>query len=501
MTPLETTHNEVGLLAIGDAYVNPQNLHALGAALPAPLHQWFNHPHHKILALAMAAAIAGEIEPDQAAAMDYLASLDLETAQRTIKGQVIFTRVGESTGGYCFSAIRAATMLGEAAESRTGGRVTYGNSTTVIVLLKSLTNRARTIDKLSESLKSLNTAGATGSVGNIVAELVNGLRNWSDDISEQPMGASLISEVQLCEREAERRLSGTERPCTWGIPSLDKEMPLRAGRLYILGGRPGGGKTSLAIQAAYRTAKALGRRSVAIASIEMAAGELALTLACKSLRIPKKTAVEQWETLSELDKAELRAIAAQWTKEDAIWVRDATNAKNGQTVNDIIAWVRQQKAIHGKLELVIVDHLGLVKGSTARQSSLDRIVEITGALKQVAMSEQVAVVLLCQYTRDGRKASRTKEGQLEMDPVPRVEDLYGGSSIEADADGIILLHQIERTGDPRLIDAVIGKNRRGAEGTIPMWFYGSQQKFTECIPISQRAERLSSAPNESEEVF
>ena len=91
--------------------------------------------------------------------------------------------------------------------------------------------------------------------------------------------------------------------------------------------------------------------------------------------------------------------------------------------------------------------------------------------------------------------------------MPRVEDLYGGGSIEADADGVVMLHPIEREGEERRIDAIIAKNRRGPFPlTCPTWFYGKHQHFQDAEPdeeshATERKSRIESAPSDSEACF
>jgi replicative DNA helicase len=263
----------------------------------------------------------------------------------------------------------------------------------------------------------------------------------------------------------------------------------------------------LAIQAAHSTAKNLGRRSVAYLSLEMSSEELATVLACRDAKVPRDKVANAWETLIEADRQALHQLAREWQKSGSMWLRDSTAGP--QTVAHVGAWIRSQRARHGALELVVIDYLGLIKGSNPKQFLTDRTTEITSTLKQIALAEGVAIILLSQLTREGRKPPRSADGKIEADPVPRVEDLYGGGSIEADADGVVMLHPIDREGLERRVDCIIAKNRRGPFPiTLPMWFYGKWQHFQDAASdadvseeVQERKKRMDAPPSETENVF
>jgi replicative DNA helicase len=155
---------------------------------------------------------------------------------------------------------------------------------------------------------------------------------------------------------------------------------------------------------------------------------------------------------------------------------------------------------------VVIDYLGLIKETHLRQHMIEKTSEITRTLKQVALAEDIAIILLAQMTREGRKAVRGSDGQAGMPPVPRMEDLLGGSSIEADADGIVFLHPLQTEGDERRIDAIVAKNRRGPfPVSFPLWFFGKYQYFQDSDPApiahNSRSARLQSAPDDAEQCF
>ena len=111
----------------------------------------------------------------------------------------------------------------------------------------------------------------------------------------------------------------------------------------------------------------------------------------------------------------------------------------GLSVSQIAARARKHKAAlerQGKtLDVIIVDHLGLVQPSSRYAGSrTHEIEETTGALKALAKDLNVALFALCQLNRavEGREDKR-----------PTMADLRDSGAIEQDADLIIFLFREE----------------------------------------------------------
>lgn len=500
MTSLSESHVGIGLLVLGDALESKSNLHAFAECCQAPSHRFFGDQRQKILSFAVDAMERGEIPHDQGAAMEYLSRIRWQDALDALKGKPLVLTAGQDVGETAMVGIQCAALLSDAAGARlTGSGLTYGPPMRAARMLRHLADRVMLLDKLALTSSALAKVSVTEDATPIITGLADLLRDSGTTAGERSIGEALTSALGVAAREAELRAKGQGNPATWGIPSLDQSLPLRKGRFYVVGGRPGGGKTSLAIQAAHVTAKRLGRRSVAYLSLEMSSEELSLVLACRDAKVPRTQAQESWETLLEADRQALHELATAWGASGSMWLRDSSAGP--QTVAHVGAWIRSQRSRHGALELVVVDYLGLIKGSNPKQFLIDRVSEITATLKQIALAEGVAIILLSQLTREGRKPPRSADGKMEADPVPRVEDLYGGGSIESDADGVVMLHPIEREGAERRIDAIIAKNRRGPfPVTLPLWFFGQWQHFqdVQAPAASERAARKASTPAPSE---
>ena len=482
MSPLDKTHEELGLIVLGDAMGNPDHLAVLVETCQLPLHRWFHDERQKILALAMDAIAAGTIAHDQGAVMGYLSRMRWMDAKDAIKGRAVVLSAGIDGADTAMAGASIASLLGDAAGARSMNGLTFGPPRRAVSILRNLAQRRILMSEMERTAANLAKVAIGEDATPIICGMMETLRSHASATGDRSIGDALTGAIGLAERSAELRALGRGIPITWGVSSLDQALPLRIGRVVVLSARPGGGKTSLALQAAHATSAALGRRSVALLSLEMTGEELAMILACRDAQVPRRQAEEAWETILEADRQELRALAKAWTHESAMWIRDASaGSVTGET---IVSWIRAQKnRHHGALELVVIDYLGLIKSSNPRASLGDRVGEITSALKQAAISEGVCILLLAQLTREGRKPARGTDGKNQPDPEPRIEDLFGGSSIENDADAILFLHPVSGEIKGRKpINGIIGKNRKGPVGTVPLAFFTEHQHFQAVVP-------------------
>lgn len=268
--------------------------------------------------------------------------------------------------------------------------------------------------------------------------------------------------------ELERReaLGGAMDGLSTGIPSLDaKIMGLKGGQLIIIAGRPKMGKTTLAMNIVDNVAVRSGKRVLAF-SQEMSHGEL-MDKSLSSLgNIPLK-ALKDGSALSTHPTQMLEASSL--IHGAAIELYD----RSGVTVNRIRSVARRQKMNFG-LDLIVVDHIGLVDVDDARANSVQRISEITRQLKLLAKELDVPVIALSQLNR-----------QLEQRPNKRPipSDLRDSGSIEQDADMIIFVYRDEvyepNTQFRGIAEIIIGAARGIQPCTVRVAYQGGYSRFVE----------------------
>jgi replicative DNA helicase len=273
---------------------------------------------------------------------------------------------------------------------------------------------------------------------------------------------------------------------TWGLREADhKTDGLQRGELTILAGRPGMGKTGVGLGSALRMAEK--GHPVLYVSLEMTAAALA-NRSLSDLLFDTDNQVSYWD----ITRGNLTDMQASAVVEAARAIRDLPleiEQQAGLSVSQIATRARKHKAVLEQrdktLDVIIVDHLGLVQPSSRYAGNrTHEIEETTGASKALAKELNVAVVALCQLNRavEGRDDKR-----------PTMADLRDSGAIEQDADLIIFLFREEyylaRTSfktaaeeDRRVarlaevrnrLDLIIGKARNGPIGPVSVFFDAS----------------------------
>lgn len=212
------------------------------------------------------------------------------------------------------------------------------------------------------------------------------------------------------------------------IPSLDHALgAICPGDSVILAGRPGMGKTALAISYAHGVASK--GDGVCFASLEMRAAQLGGRLAADVLfdgptQIPYSAISE-----NRCDQEQRRAMAraALRINDWPLWIEDLPSA----TVSRLGSIVRKHKrrlAARGKtLKLVIVDYLQLLSPDRRGKSLYEETSMVSRGLKALAKAEGVGVMAICQLSR---------EVERRPDKRPNNSDLRDSGQIEQDADAI-----------------------------------------------------------------
>ena len=246
-----------------------------------------------------------------------------------------------------------------------------------------------------------------------------------------------------------------------GISELDGLTGgIRAGQLWVIGALPGRGKTAIATQILLANGTA-GNSAVAF-SLEMAQGEIGKrilaahsTVPASKIHNPRFLGKEGWAALT---------TALGQIVEYPIWIDDSPSL----SIHELLARARLYVKRHGA-KLVIVDYLRLV---TAPGGDIrERVGYVADALRQFAKSERVAVVLLSQLRRP--------EGGLNA--RPSMIELKESGDIEAHAHVVLLLFApVAADGRPTGDDEIIvGKNRHGAIGSLPVYFDVRKLQFFE----------------------
>ena len=281
-------------------------------------------------------------------------------------------------------------------------------------------------------------------------------------------------------------IDGLDAPVTGArcgvIPSLDALLgPMRPTQLVIGAGRPGMGKTAVAVS--YGLGAAERGHGVLMFSLEMGAEQLGERMAASLANVPHEAIRDR--TMSAEQKREVcRAFAA--IEKLPFQIIDKPGVTLAQVRRMVRRWKRRFEARGRKLELVIIDYLQLMGGST-KHGRYELVSEISRGLKALAKEEGVCVFALSQLSREVEK---------RPDKRPSLSDLRESGQIEQDADAVIFFLRLEYylqqaeppIGDPGRakweaeldacrndIEMICAKRRNGRTGTRMAKFHGEIQ--------------------------
>lgn len=243
----------------------------------------------------------------------------------------------------------------------------------------------------------------------------------------------------------------------WSAPwcvDLMGQAELAPGRLSIVGARPGIGKTTWICQS-LRAASKQGH-TCGLITLEMSARDVAGM---------------QFARESQIDYADLRhgrVTDSDWTRayavvggdEDARWHIRQPSSSWPSVRSEILYMIRVLGC-----SVVALDYVQLVRVSGGLDKRM-QVQTVSNEIKQIALSEGVAVVCAAQLNRDA-------EGQ-----TPTLRDLKEAGDLEQDSDSVILLHRKDRA--PGNTDAIVAKDRWGETGqTHTVSYAGAPPRFAD----------------------
>lgn len=295
-----------------------------------------------------------------------------------------------------------------------------------------------------------------------------------------------------------------------GLEDLDRMMGgLQQSDLVILAGRPGMGKTALATNIGYNIAKAwrgevkpdghtvtVNGGIVGFFSLEMSAEQLATRIIAEQTGIPSNQIRRGGISENDFEKIKDYSIELQHIP---LYVDET----GGLSVAQLAARARRLKRQRG-LDLVVIDYLQLLQGSTRRsqENRVQEITEITTKLKALAKELNVPILALSQLSR---------QVESRDDKRPQLSDLRESGSIEQDADVVLFVYREEYYHQMRKplesnrekfaewlaeadkvhgkAEVIIGKQRHGPTGTVELQFDAAVTRFSSLARENQLPDR------------
>jgi replicative DNA helicase len=255
--------------------------------------------------------------------------------------------------------------------------------------------------------------------------------------------------VDLSDNMATGRM-GEYQPLPLGFHLLDKTIGggLRAGELLLIGGAQGTGKTTMALQMARNVASG-GQANVLYLCFEHEEQYLLnrlVALESALVHLPPKTGSIKIQDVR-------REIMASWMAEGTGGAGLTANprlrpsldriARYGQnlfllrgsqtasTIDNVRKLVQQHRDLSGDRRLlVVVDYLQKVPMHPEPVTEAEKVTYVVNGLKDIALSEEVAMISIVAADKEGLKAQRLRNFHLR-----------GSSAINYEADIIMIINE------------------------------------------------------------
>jgi replicative DNA helicase len=251
---------------------------------------------------------------------------------------------------------------------------------------------------------------------------------------------------------------------------------LQESELIIIAARPSMGKTAWAINIAQNAAVKDGK-VVAVFSLEMGKESLLRRMLASEALVNSRSI--QTGFLPKSEKGKLLA-ALERLMASKLFIDDTP----GITLAEMRAKARRLRQQEGRLDLIVIDYLQLMTGSTGAtqkkfENRTQEVSAVSRGLKALAKEMKVPVVALSQLSR----ASEQRGG----DKKPLLSDLRESGSIEQDADVVAFIHREsyynkDENGDEDpeskgKAEIIVAKQRNGPTGSVHLAYLADYTRF------------------------
>jgi len=262
---------------------------------------------------------------------------------------------------------------------------------------------------------------------------------------------NMVDVVGTLSEKISRGATAAYQPIPLGYTPLDKSLGggMRSGELLLVGGAQGTGKTTFALQMARNIALG-GQASALYICFEHDDEYLLNRLIALESAIDQMPQPTNGLRLGDVRKEVLATSLAQGSVEMAELAANPRLrgpleriARYGQnlylmrgtqttsTVDNLRALVEEHRRLAPERQLVVfVDYLQKVPVIPDPPTETDRVTTVVNGLKDLALSQGVAVVSIVAADKDGLKASRLRSHHLR-----------GSSAINYEADVIMILNE------------------------------------------------------------
>jgi replicative DNA helicase len=301
-------------------------------------------------------------------------------------------------------------------------------------------------------------------VQDVVRDLQNIIEETSFSTHKEPASIVKVTNQVVDEIVENTQKGSTLTGKSTGWRYLDKYIGgYNDGDLIVVAGRPGMGKTAIALTLTKDCA--LQNHKALFLSLEMSNEQLAKRY------LSLIGDIENWKIRNgRLEKIELdKMINIAINQHIDFYIDDDVDT----SLNQIKAKAKLHKSRKG-LDLLVIDYIQLIKGTKANREQ--EIAEISRGLKLLAKELKITIIILAQLSR---------KSEERADKRPMLSDLRESGAIEQDADIVMFpfrpAYYEQEKPEVEEAELIIAKNRNGECVTIPTYFEGKLTSYKERI--------------------
>ncbi len=255
--------------------------------------------------------------------------------------------------------------------------------------------------------------------------------------------------------------------------------------LVICAARPSVGKSALLLNFARNAAVGQNAR-VAIFTIEMSGEQLAQRLLASESGIDASRL--RLGQMSEIEERRAMNATGELSGLD-IYIDDSSIV----TVGQLQTKLRRLKQQLGGVDLVLIDYLQLMQGSSRRSDNrVQEVSEISRGLKMLARDLDVPIVAAAQLSR---------APEMRQPHIPMLSDLRESGSIEQDADVVMFIYRediyvtredwetrnFDQPYPEGITKLIVAKHRNGPTGVVHLRFRNHLSRFEDLMVVEEES--------------
>lgn len=313
-----------------------------------------------------------------------------------------------------------------------------------------------------------NPALSPDEIGDRASALI--LESTEDRSASRPVSSSDVMMEVLNRITAYEKTRGIIQMET-GLRGLDAIIRgLHPGQLTVVAGRPGSGKTTLALQMAAHVAL-VHKKPVAFFSLEMEVEILLLKMLSQTAMVNFGSILTG--TMPSHEKDRVRDSASHLAGSSLYFTGPGNTDMNSVAAN-------LRRLVHQKgVALAMVDYLQLLPAGRRFDTRNEEVGYVSGRLKALASQLKIPIIAAAQLNREVTKGAGAGSSPSRK---PRLSDLRDSGSIEQDADNVIMIHQADAFEDEagnREAELIVAKQRLGVTGEVQVAFQGRFSRFSD----------------------